>query len=167
MSDAAQTAEAPPPKKSKKPLIIGFVMMLAMAGGGFYAVYSGLILGHGGHEEAAAESAEDTGGEAAALPDIAFVPIQPLVVSLGADAGGRFLHFGAQIEVEKAHEAEVTLLLPRILDVLNGYLRAVGTHELEDPDALMRLRSQMLRRVQLVTGDGRARDLLVTEFVIN
>ena len=54
-----------------------------------------------------------------------------------------------------------------ILDVLNGYLRAVEMRELEDPSALVRLRAQMLRRVQIVTGEGRVRDLLVTEFVIN
>jgi flagellar FliL protein len=61
----------------------------------------------------------------------------------------------------------VTHLLPRILDVLNGYLRAVELAELEDPDALVRLRAQMLRRIQIVTGQGMVRDLLVTEFVLN
>ena len=64
-------------------------------------------------------------------------------------------------------EAEVVLLKPRILDVMNGYLRAVEVQELADPHALVRLRSQMLRRIQIVTGEGRVRDLLVTEFVLN
>jgi len=32
---------------------------------------------------------------------------------------------------------------------------------------LLRLRSQMLRRVQVVTGEGRVRDLLIMEFVLN
>jgi flagellar FliL protein len=31
----------------------------------------------------------------------------------------------------------------------------------------VRLRGQMLRRVQLVVGDGMVRDLLITEFVLN
>jgi len=43
----------------------------------------------------------------------------------------------------------------------------VETKDLEDPLALVRLRAQMLRRVQMVTGEGRVRDLLITEFVIN
>ena len=51
--------------------------------------------------------------------------------------------------------------------MLNGYLRAVEVADLEDRTALVRLRAQMLRRVQIVTGEGRVRDLLVTEFVIN
>ena len=57
--------------------------------------------------------------------------------------------------------------MPRVLDVLNSYLRAVEVSDLEDPSALVRLRAQMLRRVQIVTGEGRVRDLLVTEFVLN
>ena len=161
MSEPEEKAEEAPLKKSKLPLLIGLVLMLALGGGGFYAVYSGMILGAGEEEAAAHETSAEP------LPEIAFVPIEPLVVSLGPQAGGRFLHFTSQLEVNKAHEADVVLLLPRILDVLNGYLRAVETGELEDPAALVRLRAQMLRRVQIVTGEGRVRDLLVTEFVIN
>ena len=66
-----------------------------------------------------------------------------------------------------SYEREVVHLMPRVLDVLNGYLRAVETRELQDTSALVRLRAQMLRRVQIVTGEGRVRDLLVTEFVLN
>ena len=61
----------------------------------------------------------------------------------------------------------MTLLLPRIVDVMNGYLRALDAAELENPAALVRLRAQMLRRIQIVTGEGRVRDLLITEFVLN
>ena len=161
MSDTAETA--PAPRRSRRPLLIGLGLMLLLAGAGFYAVYAGLLLGDGA--EKAAEA--DAQGEVSALPDIAFVPIEPLVVSLGADAGGRFLHFTAQMEVAKDFESDVTLLLPSILDVLNSYLRAVETRELADPTALVRLRAQMLRRIQLVTGGDRVRDLLITEFVIN
>ncbi len=39
--------------------------------------------------------------------------------------------------------------------------------DLENPAAIQRLRAQMLRRVQVVTGEGRVRDLLVTEFILN
>ena len=61
----------------------------------------------------------------------------------------------------------MTLLAPRILDVLNSYLRAIETASIEDPQAMARLRAQMLRRIQIVTGEGRVRDLLITEFVLN
>lgn len=159
MADTDESTTEAPTKRSKLPLIIGLVLMLALGGGGFFAVYKGLVF--------APHKAAERHPEVAALPDIAFVPIDPMVVPLGSGRANRFLHFTAQIEVAKAYQADVTLLLPRILDVLNGYLRAVAVADLEDPSALVRLRAQMLRRVQIVTGDGRARDLLVTEFVIN
>lgn len=163
MSDAAETAADAAPKRSKRPILIGLVLMLLLGGGGFYAVYAGLILGrHEMTDEAPAEGADDK-----AMPAIAFIPIPPLVVSLGADAGARFLHFTAQVEVNKSAEEDVTLLMPRVVDVLNSYLRAVETRELADPTALVRLRSQMLRRIQLVTGDDKVRDLLISEFIIN
>lgn len=160
MTDTADPqADDPPRKKSKLPLLIGVVLALALGGGGFYATWSGMILGHG--------PAEEAGPTVGALPDLAFVPVDPLVISLGPAAQSKHLRFTAQLEVDKPHAAEVTLLLPRILDVLNGYLRAVEVRELEDPAALIRLRAQMLRRIQIVTGEGRVRDLLVTEFVLN
>ena len=161
MSDAESEPEEAPKRKSKLPLILGLMLMLALGGGGFFAVYSGMVLGNGKEDHEREEV------HVAALPDIAFVPISPMVVSLGSEPSGRYLHFTAQLEVAKAHEADMVLILPRVLDVLNGYLRAVEVRELEDPTALVRLRAQMLRRVQMVAGDGRVRDLLVTEFVIN
>ena len=162
MSDPAQAEGEPPKRKSKWPLIIGLVLMLGLGGGGFYATYSGLLLGGDGtHAEAAAP------GEDAVAVDAAFVPITPLVISLGDGGGARHLRFAAQLEVGKATQEAVTELMPRVLDVLNGYLRAVEVRELEDPTALIRLRAQMLRRVQIVTGEGQVRDLLISEFVLN
>lgn len=160
MSDTKEDDGNAPKTQSKLPLILGLLLMLALGGGGFFAVYSGMVLGHGGDAHAEEAHVE-------ALPDIAFVPIAPMVVSLGTEPSGRYLHFTAQLEVAKAYEADMLLLLPRVLDVLNGYLRAVEVRELEDPTALVRLRAQMLRRVQMVAGEGRVRDVLVTEFVIN
>lgn len=160
MADAEEPQEVAP-KKSKKPLIIGVILALVLGGGGFYATYSGLILGQ---DHAAPEGQAES---ASPLPDIAFVPIEPLVISLGSADSGRNLRFTSQIETSSAYAADVTLLLPRIVDVMNGYLRAIDPAELDEPATLLRIRAQLLRRIQLVTGDGRVRDLLVTEFVLN
>ncbi len=161
MSDAIPSLDEQPPRRAKLPLLLGIVLMLGLGGAGFYAMRTGLIpaLGAGGGTPEP-EKVE-------ALPDIAFVPVDPIVVSLGSEPGGRFLHLTAEIEVEKAHAEEMRHILPRVRDVLNGYLRAVEVRDLEDPTALVRLRAQMLRRVQMVSGEGRVRDFLVTEFVIN
>lgn len=161
MSETAEIGEAPLKKKSKMPVFIGFVLAIVLGGGGFYATYAGVILGSG--HGAVAEHAEDV----ASLPDIAFVPVEAVIVALGEGAQNRHLKFTAQIEVESAYVADVTLLLPRILDVFNSYLIAVDPTTLEESAAIVRVRAQLLRRVQIVVGEGRARDLLITEFVLN
>jgi flagellar protein FliL len=120
MADAAEGEPEQPKKKSKLPLLIGVVLAIALGGGSFFAVYSGMILG-GGHEAAA-----DPAKEVSPLPDVAFVPVEPVIVTLGPGAANRHLKFTAQVEVEAAHAADVTLLLPRILDVFNSHRARAG-----------------------------------------
>lgn len=157
-AEATAEREASPKAKRGALRLTGIgLCVVGLAGAGFYGTYSGLIPWplSGGH------------GEAAALPEIQFVPVDPVVVSLGRASDNRHLRFRAQLEVNQPYGPEVTLLLPRIQDVLNGYLRAVDATTLEDPGALVRIRAQLLRRIQMVTGEGRVRDLLVSEFVLN
>ncbi|MBN2629953.1 MAG: flagellar basal body-associated FliL family protein [Rhodobacteraceae bacterium] len=153
-------ADVPSKKKGKLPLLIGVLGALALGGGGFYATYSGLIAGGD-----SAPHAPDTAH--GSLADVAFVAVAPITISLGPQSTARHLRFASQLEVSPAHAEEVRQLLPRISDVLNSYLRAVELTQLHDPSALMRLKAQMLRRIQIVTGQDRVRDLLISEFVLN
>ncbi|MCF2905972.1 flagellar basal body-associated FliL family protein [Octadecabacter sp. CECT 8868] len=167
MAKVEETPDAedgnPPKKSSKIPLILGLVLAIVGGAGGFLAVNMGIIGGSGNdgqveavHEEVAEE-----------LPDLAFVPVETLVINLPPHARAQHLLFTSQLEVDPAYSEEVLSLMPRIIDVLNGYLRAVDLSELEDSTALIRLRAQMLRRVQVVVGDGRVKDILIMEFVLN
>lgn len=159
--DVEDTAEAPK-KKSGKPLILGLLLAVLGGGAGFFATWSGMIPGP------ETRTAQAHGAPAVqGLPDIAFVEMEPLVVALQGGAEKSHLHFRAHLEVPAAYRADVELLLPRVVDVLNSYLRALQTSDIENPSALARLRAQMLRRVQIVTGQGRVNDLLIMEFVIN
>lgn len=159
--DTGAGADDAPPKKSKMPVLIGLLLAVALGGGGFYAGVSGLLSAHG------ATAAHETSVTVPDLPDLAFVEIEPVLIALAREADSRHLRFRGNLEVAAKHEREVVTLMPRILDVLNSYLRAVEIRQLEDPAALLRLRAQMLRRVQIVTGEGRVRDLLISEFVLN
>ena len=161
MSDPVNDGAAAPKKKSKLSLVMGVVLALLLGGGGFYAAFTGMILG--------GEMAGSAGthGDVPDLPEVAFVPVDSVIVSLGQGAQNRHLKFTAQVEVGKDHAAEVALLVPRILDVFNSYLSAVDPVGLEESAAIVRVRAQLLRRVQVVAGEGRVRDLLITEFVLN
>ena len=172
MADAAETVDDASAGKpgGKRGVVLGLLGALLLGGGGFYAVHSGLIdparlaglVGAGGHGGEA-----HGGGPVSVLGDVAFIAMDPIMISLPPGASARHLRFAGQLEVRPEHAAEVAGLMPRVLDVLNTYLRAVEVRDLEDPAALARLRAQMLRRIQVVTGEGRVRDLLVAEFVLN
>ena len=168
MADPEENGEETPKKKSKLPLILGLLLAVVGGGGAFYATYSGLLLGGESHGEDHAEMDEhDTEAMITDMPDVAFIPIDPLVISLGEGSANSHLRFRAQLEVGMAHKAEVEMLMPRVVDVLNGYLRALDPGDFEDNSILVRLRAQMLRRIQIVTGGDRVSDLLIMEFVLN
>ena len=165
MADAAAEAPEAPVKSKKLPLILGLILALAGAGGGFYASSSGLLFGHNG--ASGVDAHQGTEAQTEPLPDIAYVEIEPITISLAGNKYVRHLRFRSQLEVNGTHQDDVELILPRIVDVLNSYLRALDVTEFEEPQALAKLRGQMLRRVQVVAGQGRVRDLLVMEFVLN
>jgi flagellar FliL protein len=164
-ADPADAAPASPPRKRRLGPIIGIVAALALGGGGFYAVWSGLFDpaalfaggGHGGGGH----------GEAALPSDVAFVAVEPIMVSLPPGSSARLLRFSGQLEVAPEHAPAVAAVMPRVVDVLNTFLRAVEPRDLEQPSALAPLRAQMLRRIQVVVGEGQVKDLLITEFVLN
>lgn len=145
------------------PLLLGLVLAVAGGGGGYWAV----TLGPFAPVTETADTAENGSEPPRPLADTSFVPLETVIISLGPAETSRHLIFTAELEVGTDYEAEVTRLSPRVLDVLNSYLRVISLSELSDPTSLGRLRAQMLRRVQVVTGVGRVHDLLITQFVVN
>jgi flagellar FliL protein len=146
------------PRGARKLILVSVLLAGAGAGGGYLASSAGLL-----------PFGRDTGAARAEAPvrDTVFVPVDPIVISLGATGTNRHLSFRAQLEVPAASVTEVSGLMPRIVDVLNSYLRAVDVREFDSPHGLVRMRAQMLRRVQIIVGDAKVSDLLVMEFVLN
>ena len=161
MTDATADPTPDVPRKGKKLLLLALVLGLTLGAGAFASIYLGLILSP---SEESASKDEDL---ATIDQDFAFVPLETLVVSLGPEAQAAHLVITLQLEVPKAYVGEVEFLKPRIADVLNSYLRALAPEDIERSASLVRLRGHMLRRVQIIVGEGRIRDLLVTEFVLN
>jgi flagellar FliL protein len=162
MTDAAVPEGSPSPKSSKGPLIIGLVLALLGGAGGFYATHQGLILTpESPKKDLVTEETDDK------FNDLAFIPLEPLMISMPRSSQYKHLRFRGELEVLAKHKTEVEHITPRIIDVLNGYLRALEVSDIEEAASLTRLRSQMLRRIQIVAGPGRVNDLLIMEFVLN
>ncbi|MBI6628917.1 flagellar basal body-associated FliL family protein [Pontibaca salina] len=158
MTDAATEAPAKRSKNRKRGLALTLLLSAIGAAAGYYGVSSGVI---------PITALSNQRPFAAKATDIAFVEIDPIMISFSGGQSIRQLRFRAQLEVDPAVIRKVQSLLPRVIDVLNGYLRALQLADLTDPLALTRLRGQMLRRVQVVVGRENVRDLLIMEFVLN
>lgn len=174
MSDENSVAEADAaPKKKSKAMLFGLLGAVFLGGGAFYGVYSGLIPLPFGKDPPAQADAGAPGAEMAEdrppdeMEPVAFVPLDEMIISLGPEATARHLKVRVSIEVDPESTDAVAALTPRILDVLNTFLRAVDERDFEVPRAMMRIRAQMLRRVQLVTPQGAVRNVLIQEFVLN
>ena len=144
------------------PLLIGLISAIALGGGAFFAVAEGWVLAH---------KTENTRGASAATVQVpserpTFVPLDPLLVSIARTEPARQLRFEATLEVAPDAEGDIRALMPRIMDVANTYLRATELSDLRDPASLMRIRSQMLRRIQVITESDGVHDLLVTKFLV-
>ena len=146
------------------PLGIGLGAAILSAAGAFFLVQQGLLPLPLPPREAVFTSAEPKAQREG--PDTDFVALTPLIVTLGEGDALRQLQMTAQLEVAPDAVDSVQLLTPRVVDVLNTYLRAVDSTTVEDPAAMLRMRAQMLRRVQVVTGDDMVRDLLIAEFIL-
>lgn len=166
MAEDAAPQDTPKRKKGLLiPLLIGLVLAGGGGAGGYWAVTAGPLAPAG--PDPATAGADDSYSAPQPPISVGFVPLETLVISLGPEETSRHLLFTAELEVDPTHAEEVAHLTPRVLDVLNSYLRVISIAELSDPASLGRLRSQMLRRIQIVTGAGRVHDLLVTQFVVN
>lgn len=156
--------EATAKKGSKLPLLIGLILFCAAAGGGFYATFSGMLSVTAliGGDKAAGEGEM----EVASISAPSYVPVGEIVIPLGPQAKAEFLLMTAEIEISPDDAAAFEALMPRIRDLFNTYLRAVEARDLEQPDATLRLRDQLLRRLRVIADPTAPRDLLFTSFIL-
>ncbi|MEL6583944.1 MAG: flagellar basal body-associated FliL family protein [Pseudomonadota bacterium] len=164
MSDSAQSPgdEAATGSSPIRALMLAAPVALLLGGGAFAVMFLD-VLGLQGGESAAAVSPY-------AVPDTAppvFLEIEQITLTVGAAHQPRMLRFSATLEVEEDEKSALEDVAPRIRDVLYTYLMALDPKVLESPAALVKMRAQMLRRVQLVAGPARVRDLLITEFLLS
>lgn len=158
-ADKNDNNAAPPKKKGKLGVILVILGILLAGGGGVAVGYLGLIppsLLGGGKPKAKLPSVEET----------VFVKLPPIIIPLGENANAKHLRAIFSIETEPTYEDRIKKLQPRLMDMLNTYLRAIEEKELTNPERFQNLQAQMLRRARLVSGEGAVKNLLVQEFIL-
>jgi flagellar FliL protein len=103
----------------------------------------------------------------AVAPERVFVELDPFMVSISGSDPVRQLRLELQLEIPAGAEDAVRAVTPRLEDTMNTYLRSIDLSDIENPDTLLRMRLQLLRRLQVAAGEGRIHNLLVTQFLIS
>ena len=187
MSDAEAETDAPKPKAGKKKLVI-LVAALLLVGGGAGAWFSGVLprlLGRGGESQAAAEPHGDAHGEkphneahggahgapaaeARSTGTPLFMDLPEIVANLnGGPRRTVFVKLKAKLELARAEDqAILTAVMPRVLDLFQGYLREMRPEELRGTAGTYRLREELLARTNLVAPPARVVSVLFTEMLV-
>jgi flagellar protein FliL len=160
-------AEATPKKGlgkflSKKMLMIIVPALLLVIGGGGAGAYFFLIKKSDKSQEAKAEDAPLT------PPKVAFSDMQDILVNIQSNDGTpAYLKLGVSLELEDdAQKAALTPLMPRITDQFQAYLRELRLDDLKGSAGVLRLKEELLRRVNVAAAPYHVRDVLLKETIV-
>lgn len=149
--------------RQRAPIGLASIAALALGATGYLTVGTGLLPGLPDTLSRGSPSAHPADTES----DATFVALDPFMVTIPRTNPVRQLRLELQLEVPAGARAEILALSPRLEDTMNTYLRSIDLSDIEDPDTLLRMRMQLLRRLQVAAGEGRITDLLVTQFLIS
>lgn len=193
MADEAQNPDAEDgeggaqkKKLSGKKLVLFIVLpLLLLCGGGAAAFF---LLSGGGEAEVqadAGEAGDAEGGQADAAGgnggqegkskvaslgrgDIVFYDLPELLVNL--NTGGKrstFLKLTVALELQSQSVVpDVERVLPRITDSFQVYLRELRLEDLKGSAGLMRLKEELLVRLNLAAGTTQINDILFKEMLV-
>ena len=163
-----EDAEAAEPKKGlgKKILLIAgagtLVLLLAIGGGVYYFFFSGS--GDTGSKTKVAGA----NGAPLIAPQVVFFDMPDLVVNIqSADGTPAYLKLSVSLELDGADEKPgLQALMPRIVDQFQSYLRELRIDDLRGSAGVMRLKEELLRRINVAAAPFSVRDVLLKEMIV-
>ncbi|HEY2069365.1 MAG TPA: flagellar basal body-associated FliL family protein [Rhizomicrobium sp.] len=101
-------------------------------------------------------------------PNIAFFDMPDIVVNIqSADGSPAYLKLSLSLEIAAADEkAALTALVPRIVDQFQGYLRELRVDDLHGSAGVLRLKEELLRRINVAAAPYPVKDVLLKEMIV-
>ena len=186
--DGAEAKEAAPPKKSLVGSILGMLNPLAILklplmqklivlGGLLVVLGSGgaayYFLGSGAPSEEHGDAATAEAGHGAPSPDLppehaAFFDVPDIVVNIqSADSTPAYLKLAVSLELDSPEaRAAIEPVMPRVVDQFQTYLRELRVDDVRGSMGVMRLKEELLRRVNLAAAPIPVRDVLLKEMIV-
>lgn len=150
-------------KGSKKKLIIMIAAgVLLLGGGGAGAYFMGLF---GGSEPAV--SADGTPVKQPEVKNHIFSLPEVVVKLNSSGASAQYMKVTIALEVkDPAYEEEIKKLLPRVQDSFQVYMRELRPTDFEGSAGLIRLREELMRRINLSVFPSKVEAVLFKELIL-
>ena len=150
---------------NKKLLMItgggALVLLLAVGAGLYFFVFSGSTSG---------EQSKTASAPALPItpPQVAYYDVPDLIVNIQtADGTPAYLKLSVALELDTADEkAGLQALMPRIVDQFQGYLRELRVDDIKGSAGVVRLKEELLRRINVAAAPYRVRDVLLKEMIV-
>lgn len=147
--------------KNKKVLMIGAPVLLLLLGGGGAGAYFFLLK---------SPAAQKATADAIPLtpPQVAFDDVDDLLVNIQSpDATPAYLKLSVSLELDNDLEKTgVTALMPRIKDEFQAYLRELRVDDLKGSAGVLRMKEELLRRVNVAAAPYKVRDVLLKQMIV-
>ncbi len=151
---------------SKKMIMITGAAMLVLLGGIGAGLYFFVFAGPSAAEKAKMASAAPP--IPLLPPTVAFFDMPDIVVNIqSADGSPAYLKLSVSLELAAAEEkAGLTALSPRIVDQFQSYLRELRVDDLHGSAGVLRLKEELLRRINVAAAPYPVKDVLLKEMIV-
>jgi flagellar FliL protein len=156
--------EAPKKRFSKKFLLIAggaaLMVVLALGAGAWFFFFR------------SAQSDVSKNAEAQAIPlvppQVAYYDMPDLVVNIqSGDGSPAYLKLSVSLElISMTEKSGIQVLMPRIVDQFQGYLRELRVDDLRGSAGIIRLKEELLRRINVAAAPYPVRDVLLKEMIV-
>lgn len=150
---------------NRKLLMIGagaLVLVLAGGGAGAYFFLSGAS------DAAQTKTADAKQATPIVPPQVSFFNMPDIVVNIqSADGAPAYLKLSVALELAADDEkAGLQVLMPRIVDEFQSYLRELRVDDLRGSEGVLRLKEELLRRINVAATPYRVRDVLLKQMIV-
>jgi flagellar protein FliL len=150
--------------KSKKMLMIGAPLLVLLLAGGGAGTYFFLLKPHGADKGNLAKADETP----LTPPQVAFADVPDILVNIqNNDGTPTYLKLSVSLEMDNDLEKTgMTALMPRLVDQFQAYLRELRLDDLKGSAGVLRLKEELLRRVNVAAAPYKVRDVLLKQMIV-
>jgi flagellar FliL protein len=150
--------------------LLGNRKLLMIAGGGLLLV----VLGSGAaayfflFSSSPAPKDETIAAIPATPPTVSFYDVPDILVNVqSADGTPAYLKLSLSLELDaEAEKPGIQVLMPRMIDQFQSYLRELRLDDLKGSAGVLRLKEELLRRVNVAAAPYHIRDVLLKEMIV-